>query len=167
MAFLALGTAVVIRYVYWRVTGTLPTLDDPVSFGLGVVLALAELYCVLILTVSLIVNVAPLAAAPPPALPEAELPTVDIFIPSYNESAEILGLTLAAARNLDYPAGRATVWLLDDGGTDQKCADPDPARAGAARARRADLQALCAALGVRYLTQARNAHARPATSTTA
>ncbi len=160
MAFLALGTAVVIRYAYWRVTGTLPTLDDPVSFGLGVVLALAELYCVLILTVSLIINVAPLARGAAPVLPEADLPTVDIFIPSYNESAEILGLTLAAARNLDYPAGRATVWLLDDGGTDQKCADPDPARAGAARARRAALQALCAGLGVRYLTRARNAHAK-------
>ncbi len=71
MAFLALGTAVVIRYAYWRVTGTLPTLDDPVSFGLGVVLALAELYCVLILTVSLIINVAPLARGAAPVLPES------------------------------------------------------------------------------------------------
>ncbi|WP_267426897.1 UDP-forming cellulose synthase catalytic subunit [Methylobacterium sp. GC_Met_2] len=160
MLFLALGTTVVIRYVYWRLTGTLPALDDPVSFGLGVVLALAELYCVLILTVSLIINVEPLARGAAPTLPEAELPTVDIFIPSYNESVEILGVTLAAARNLDYPAGRACVWLLDDGGTDQKCADADPARAETARSRRAELQALCAALGARYLTRARNEHAK-------
>nr|WP_279602027.1 UDP-forming cellulose synthase catalytic subunit [Methylobacterium sp. E-005] len=160
MAFLALGTTVVIRYVYWRLTGTLPALDDPVSFGLGVVLALAELYCVLILTVSLIINVEPLARGAAPVLPEAELPTVDIFIPSYNESAEILGVTLAAARNLDYPAGRATVWLLDDGGTDQKCADADPARAEAARTRRTELQALCTALGAHYLTRTCNEHAK-------
>lgn len=159
-AFLALGTTVVIRYVYWRLTGTLPALDDPVSFGLGVVLALAELYCVLILTVSLIINAEPLTRGAAPALPEADLPTVDVFIPSYNESAEILGVTLAAARNLDYPAGRATVWLLDDGGTDQKCADADLAKAAAARARRAELQALCEALGARYLTRARNEHAK-------
>ena len=160
MAFLALGTLVVIRYVYWRLAGTLPSLDDPVSFGLGLVLALAELYCVLILTVSLIINAEPLARADAPALADLDLPTVDIFIPSYNESAEILGVTLAAALNLDYPAGRATVWLLDDGGTDQKCADADPAKAAAARARRVELQALCDALGARYLTRARNQHAK-------
>ncbi|MDP4023016.1 UDP-forming cellulose synthase catalytic subunit [Methylobacterium sp. NEAU 140] len=160
MAFLALGSLVVIRYVYWRFTGTLPSLDDPVGFALGLVLAMAELYCVLILTVSLIVSADPLTRAAAPALPEADLPTVDVFIPSYNESAEILSLTVAAARNLDYPADRVTVWLLDDGGTDQKCADPDPARAAAARARRAELQALCAQLGARYLTRARNEHAK-------
>ena len=160
MAFLTLGTSVVIRYVYWRLTGTLPNLDDPVSFSLGLVLALAELYCVLILTVSLIINAEPLARSAAPALPDADSPTVDIFIPTYNESTEILSLTLAAAKNLDYPETRFTVWLLDDGGTDQKCADADPAKAGAAAARRAELQALCARLGARYLTRARNQHAK-------
>lgn len=160
MAFLALGTLVVIRYVYWRLTGTLPGLDDPVSFGLGLVLALAELYCVLILTVSLIINAEPLARGAAPALPDADLPSVDVFIPSYNESAEILSLTVAAARNLDYPDDRVTVWLLDDGGTDQKCADADPEKAHAARARRAELRSLCGQLGARYLTRARNEHAK-------
>ena len=160
MAFLALGTLVVIRYVYWRLTTTLPGIDDPVSFGLGLVLLAAELYCVLILTVSLIINVAPLVRAAAPVQDDADLPTVDIFVPSYNEGTEILAVTLAAARNLDYPQGRATVWLLDDGGTDQKCADADPAKAAAARARRVELQALCADLGIRYLTRARNEHAK-------
>ncbi|WP_183508389.1 UDP-forming cellulose synthase catalytic subunit [Methylobacterium brachythecii] len=160
MAFLALGSLVVVRYVYWRLSGTLPGLDDPVSFGLGVILASAELYCVLILSVSLIINAEPLERAAAPSLSDEALPTVDVFIPSYNESTQILAVTLAAALNLDYPASKIAVWLLDDGGTDQKCADADPAKSAAARGRRAELQALCRDLGARYLTRARNEHAK-------
>ncbi|HEY8581002.1 MAG TPA: glycosyltransferase family 2 protein, partial [Beijerinckiaceae bacterium] len=51
-------------------------------------------------------------------------------------------------------------WLLDDGGTDQKCSDSNPEKAQAARDRRASLQALCAQLGARYQTRARNLHAK-------
>ncbi|NGM36712.1 UDP-forming cellulose synthase catalytic subunit [Methylobacterium sp. DB0501] len=158
LAFLALGTLVVIRYVYWRLTGTLPSLDDPVGLGFGLLLLGAELYCVLILAISLVVTADPLVREQAP-LP-AELPAVDVLVPSYNEPTAILAVTLAAALNLDYPADRLTVWLLDDGGTDQRCADPDPAKAAAAQGRRAELQALCAGLGARYLTRARNAHAK-------
>ncbi|WP_163283990.1 glycosyltransferase, partial [Enterobacter hormaechei] len=81
-------------------------------------------------------------------------------VPSYNEDAAILAMTLAAARQMNYPPEKLTVWLLDDGGTDQKCADSDPEKARAAQARRVELQALCADLGVRYLTRPRNLHAK-------
>ena len=30
-------------------------------------------------------------------------------------------MTVIAAVDLDYPKDKLTVWLLDDGGTDQKC----------------------------------------------
>ena len=159
-AFITLGSFVVLRYAYWRVTSTLPSPADPVDFAFGLVLLAAEAYCVLILAISLIVNADPLTRpAPPPPEPETA-PAVDVFIPSYNESASILAVTLAAALRMDYPPGKLTVWLLDDGGTDQKCADPDPARAAAARARRRALQALCRDLGARYLTRSRNTHAK-------
>ncbi|WP_298952752.1 UDP-forming cellulose synthase catalytic subunit [uncultured Methylobacterium sp.] len=158
--FLALGSLVVLRYLYWRLTSTLPPVQDPVGFGFGVLLLIAELYCVFILFVSLIINADPLDRAPPYQAPEDELPSVDIFVPSYNEDASILIPTLAAARALDYPADKVTVWLLDDGGTDQKCNDPDPLKAEAARERRASLQRLAADLGCRYLTRARNLHAK-------
>jgi len=164
--FLALGSLVVLRYMFWRVTNTLPSVGDPVSFGFGLLLLLGELYCVFILFVSLTINADPLRRAPPPmaAADDAEaldaLPTVDIFVPSYNEDAGILSVTLAAARLIDYPADKLTVWLLDDGGTDQKCADPDPAKAQAAMRRRMELQALAASLGVEYRTRARNQHAK-------
>lgn len=158
--FLAMGSLVVLRYILWRVTDTLPSPGDPVSFGFGLLLLVGELYCVFILFVSLIINAEPLRRRPPPAAAAADLPAVDVFVPSYNEDAAILAMTLAAARQMNYPPDKLTVWLLDDGGTDQKCADPTPEKAAAARARRAELQALCADLGCRYLTRARNEHAK-------
>lgn len=158
--FLAVGSLVVLRYLYWRLSSTLPPTSDPVGFAAGVILALAEVYCFYILMISLIVNADPLTRALVPAGDDAELPTVDIFVPSYNEDRHILATTLAAARSLDYPADKLTVWLLDDGGTDQKCADADAGKAQEARARRADLQALCDELGASYLTRRRNLHAK-------
>ncbi len=158
--FLALGSLVVLRYILWRLTDTLPSPGDPVSFGFGLLLLLGELYCVFILFVSLIINADPLRRRPPPVADAAALPTVDVFVPSYNEDTAILAMTLAAARQMNYPPEKLTVWLLDDGGTDQKCADPNPEKAAAARDRRRDLQALCAELGARYLTRARNEHAK-------
>ncbi|GMA77787.1 hypothetical protein GCM10025880_42040 [Methylorubrum aminovorans] len=64
--FLALGSLVVLRYILWRVTDTLPSPGDPVSFGFGLLLLLGELYCVFILFVSLIINADPLKRRPPP-----------------------------------------------------------------------------------------------------
>ncbi|MEA1833185.1 UDP-forming cellulose synthase catalytic subunit [Methylobacterium durans] len=158
--FLAMGSLVVLRYILWRVTNTLPSPGDPVSFGFGLLLLLGELYCVFILFVSLIINADPLRRRPPLQQRAAELPTVDVFVPSYNEDASILAMTLAAARQMNYPPEKLTVWLLDDGGTDQKCADADRGKAEAAQGRRAELQALCAELGARYLTRERNLHAK-------
>jgi cellulose synthase (UDP-forming) len=158
--FLALGSLVVIRYVAWRVTSTLPSPDQPVSFALGLLLLMAEAYCVLILVISLIINADPLERPPLPRDDDAALPTVDVFIPSYNEDETILATTIAAAWSMDYPQEKLTVWLLDDGGTDQKIGDRDPRKAETARARRASLQALCESLGARYLTRARNEHAK-------
>ena len=36
MVFLALGTGVVIRYLYWRTTSTLPPVNDTASFVCGI-----------------------------------------------------------------------------------------------------------------------------------
>ncbi len=56
---------------------------------------------------------------------------------------------------MDYPKEKLNVWLLDDGGTDQKCNDKNPAKAEAAKLRRASLQELCKRLGAHYLTRAK------------
>jgi len=159
-AFLAIGSFVVIRYMYWRLTNTLPPASDPLGFGIGLVVLTAEIYCVLILSISLTINADPLIRPPLPRDPDESLPTVDVFVPSYNEDEYILATTIAAAKSMDYPADKLTVWLLDDGGTDQKCADKNQQKADAARQRRASLQKLCVQLGAVYLTRKKNEHAK-------
>lgn len=158
--FLAFASFNVIRYVYWRVTTTLPPSSDTIGFGFGMVLLAAELYCVLILVISLIVNADPVRRQPLSRRRDEDLPVVDVFVPTYNEDEYILATTVAAAKSMDYPKDKLNVWLLDDGGSDQKCADKDPVKAESAKARRASLTELCARLGANYLTRARNEHAK-------
>jgi cellulose synthase (UDP-forming) len=73
------------------------------------------------------------------ALPPEQLPTVDVFIPTYNEPIDVLEKTIIGAMCLDYP--RAKIWVLDDG-------------------RREWLKEFCEAKGVGYLTRPDNAHAK-------
>ncbi|MCB1487514.1 MAG: glycosyltransferase, partial [Bauldia sp.] len=155
---LSLGIAIVLRYVYWRSTETIPPINQPENFVPGVLLFGAELYNVFMLFLSLFVVAKPLPSrvAPKPK----KLPTVDIFVPTYNEDAGLLATTLAAAKGLDYPADKLTIWLLDDGGTDQKCNSDNVEEAVTAQQRRAQLQKLCRDLEVNYLTRARNEHAK-------
>ena len=108
----------------------------------------------------MIVGADPVKRKQQPRSPDEELPVVDVFIPTYNEDEYILATTIAAARSMDYPKDKLNVWLLDDGGSDQKCNDKDPVKAESARHRRASLQALCAQMGAIYQTRARNEHAK-------
>ena len=49
---LAFGTAIVMRYVYWRTTNTLPPVNQPENFIPGLLLYLAEMYSVCLLYTS-------------------------------------------------------------------------------------------------------------------
>ncbi|TCR67487.1 UDP-forming cellulose synthase catalytic subunit [Bosea sp. BK604] len=157
---LGLGTAVVLRYLYWRTTSTLPPVNQIEDFIPGLILYLAELYNIGMLFLSLFVVAMPHPPRKAPPIDQENAPTVDVFVPSYNEDAELLATTLSAALAMDYPAGRMQVYLLDDGGTDEKCASDNYLSAKAARERRAQLQELCTGLGVTYLTRARNLSAK-------
>jgi cellulose synthase (UDP-forming) len=117
---LAFGTAMVLRYVYWRTTSTLPPVSQLENFIPGLLLYLAEMYSVFMLFLSLFIVARPLPPRPSLQPDETDLPHVDVFVPSYNEEPRLLADTIAAAISMDYPADRLTVWLLDDGGTVQK-----------------------------------------------
>ena len=151
---------VVLRYLYWRTTSTLPPAADWTNFVPGVLLYGAEVFCILMMFLSLFVVIDPLDRRSPRLPADDRLPGVDVLVPSYNESADLLATTLAAAKAMDYPADRLTVYLLDDGGTDEKCASADPIAAAAARQRRAELERICAELGVVYHARAVNRHAK-------
>ncbi len=158
--FLALGSVVVLRYAYWRTTSTLPPMSDLWSFVPGVLLYCAEMYSIVMLAISLFVVSDPKPRAKPPAIDPASAPRVDVLVPSYNESSDILALTLSAAKAMDYPAGRLTVTLLDDGATAEKLHSSDRTVAAAAKIRAAELKALCKKLGVDYHARERNVHAK-------
>jgi len=160
MIALALGTAIVLRYVYWRTTSTIPPITQLEDFIPGFMLYIAEMYSVFMLFLSLFVVSSPMPERTSPALDMDNLPTVDIFIPTYNEDPHLLASTASAALSIDYPADKFQVWLLDDGGTDQKCEQEDTAKALEAQQRRAQLQEICAGLGCHYLTRPRNEHAK-------
>jgi cellulose synthase (UDP-forming) len=67
------------------------------------------------------------------------LPSVDVYIATYDEQLEVLEKTIVGALCLDYPNFK--VWVLDDG-------------------RRPWLKEFCEAKGVGYITRPDNAHAK-------
>ncbi len=148
-----------LRYFAWRISETI-VFFDPFSFAACLLLLLAEIHGLAMMLLGLFVNVSPITRALDPRPLDAADPRVDVLIPSYNEGTEMLAVTICAATQIDYPAGRLQVHLLDDGGTDGKCADANPAKAAAACARRAELQALCARFGATYRTRLGNDHAK-------
>ncbi|GGB26008.1 cellulose synthase catalytic subunit (UDP-forming) [Tistrella bauzanensis] len=156
-----IGAFVVARYLAWRTLSTLPPTDDLLAFIPGIILYGAEIYAIVMFFVNNFVVIDPVTRKSPP-LPEAaeDLPSIDVFVPSYNEDDALIETTLIGARRMWYPAERVTVYLLDDGGTDAKRHSADPQEAMRARERHERLQAMCSRLGVRYLTRENNAHAK-------
>jgi cellulose synthase (UDP-forming) len=114
----------------------------------------------MMLGLSLFVVASPLPPRAARPLSGDNPPTVDVFIPTYNEDAGLLANTIAAAKGMDYPADRIKVWLLDDGGTLQKRNSDKVAEAYAAERRHQELKQLCLDLDVTYLTRERNEHAK-------
>lgn len=157
---LAFGTAIVLRYVYWRTSYTIPPVNQLENFIPGLLLYLAEMYNVAMLMLSLFIVATPLPPRTTRASETKNFPSVDVFVPSYNEDTNLLANTLASAKAMDYPADKLKVWLLDDGGTLQKRNSTKILESQAAIARHDELKRLCADLDVEYLTRDRNEHAK-------
>ncbi|MBK1636003.1 UDP-forming cellulose synthase catalytic subunit [Rhodovulum adriaticum] len=160
VALLAVASVVVLRYWVWRLAETLPGPEDPFSLAAALVLFGVETYAIAVFFLNSLITADPCRRGLPPRVAEDDLPTVDVLVPSYNEPTEMLSATLSAAKHIIYPQDKLTVVLCDDGGTDQRCNHADLELAKASRQRRADLQKLCADLGVVYSTRARNEHAK-------
>ncbi|MEM7565880.1 MAG: UDP-forming cellulose synthase catalytic subunit [Pseudomonadota bacterium] len=159
--FLVIAGAIVLRYAYWRITSTLPPVVEPIDFGFGLALVIAELYAAAMLVLNVFVVSDP-ATRPDERLrgaPES-WPRVDVLVPSYNEDLDIVGTTLAAAKNMDYPADKLRVLLLDDGATEARLKSDDPVVRARAEARRDEMRAFAEELGVDYVARRENAHAK-------
>ena len=110
-----LSCVVSLRYLHWRVVDTL----EPDTFWQGffmIGLALAEAYAVLSLLLGYFQTLWPLERRPAPMPEDSDTwPTVDVYIPTYNEDLEIVRPTVLAALAMDWPPEKMRVWILDDG----------------------------------------------------
>ncbi|MEL6946377.1 MAG: cellulose synthase catalytic subunit (UDP-forming), partial [Pseudomonadota bacterium] len=84
--FLAVAATIVFRYMYWRLTSTIPPMSEPVDFAFGTLLFMAEFYSVAMLAISFFIVSDPIEREDAPLLGNPEsYPTVDVFVPSYND----------------------------------------------------------------------------------
>lgn len=141
LTMIALAMVVSSRYAWWRVTHTLQ-FDSLLEAFLGIGLLVAELYAFIVLVLGFFQVLWPLERKPVP-LPSdrAQWPSVDVFIPTYNESLDVVRTTIMAALELDWPDEKLNVYVLDDG-------------------RREAFRDFCAQIGCGYLIRDNNAHAK-------
>ena len=129
------------RYIWWRLTQTLE-LRGTASIILGMGLVAAEAYTWLIMLLGYVQNAWPLQRRPQPLPADVRLwPSVDVYVPSYNESLEVVKPTLLAAMSLDWPRDKLNIYLLDDG-------------------RRDSFRRYAAECGAHYVVRSGNAHAK-------
>ncbi|MDR5828642.1 UDP-forming cellulose synthase catalytic subunit [Caballeronia sp. LP006] len=158
--FLLCSAFLSMRYVCWRTTSTLGY-NGFADFILMMMMYGAELYGIVLTLGGLFVNSRALERPGVPLNRSAgPLPTVDVYVPSYNEPPEMLEITLRAALDMRYDRERVNVYLLDDGGTEQKRTQTDPVKAAAAQERALTLSLLAARHGAQYLSRERNEHAK-------
>ncbi|KQO26745.1 cellulose synthase [Acidovorax sp. Leaf76] len=141
LAMIVLSISASSRYIYWRFTDTIGFTNwVDAAFGYGLVLA--ELYAFAVLLIGYLQTAWPLQRRPVPMPADVSTwPSVDVFIPSYNEPLEVVRQTVFSAMSLDWPQDRLHVYVLDDG-------------------RRQDFREFCEELGVGYIIRDNNHHAK-------
>ncbi|MFM9922976.1 UDP-forming cellulose synthase catalytic subunit [Variovorax sp. H27-G14] len=141
LVLIFLSVVVSSRYTYWRVTETM-FMDNPVDLMLGIGLLMAEVYAFIVLLLGYIQTAWPLERKPVP-LPEdpAEWPTIDLFIPTYNEALSVVRSTVLAAQSIDWPRDKIKIFVLDDG-------------------RREEFRVFCEDVGVTHVVRDNNRHAK-------
>ena len=137
----ALSLGVSLRYIIWRITQTLD-FNTTLELIMGAILALAELYAITVLVLGYIQNLWPLERKPMPLPEDPETwPTVDVYIPTYNEPMSIVRATILGAMNIDWPPDKINVYLLDDG-------------------KREEFRVFAQQCGIGYITRTNNSHAK-------
>ncbi len=156
--FLLISLYLSMRYMWWRAFETLIYTGVADFLGMSI-LFLAEVYSLIVYFLQIFVNFWPLNRdrAPLP-VDRARWPTVDIFIPTYSESEDIVRLTALAATQIDYPRDKLQIYVLDDGGTLARRNDPE--KSDEAWKRRYQLKEMARQLGVEYLSRESNRSAK-------
>ena len=141
LAMIVLSISASSRYIYWRFTDTIG-FTHWMDAALGYGLVLAELYAFAVLLIGYFQTAWPLQRRPVPMPADVSTwPSVDVFIPTYNEPLKVVRQTVFSAMSLDWPKDRLHVYVLDDG-------------------RRTEFREFCEELGVGYLIRDNNHHAK-------
>ncbi|KWW37574.1 cellulose synthase (UDP-forming) [Cupriavidus metallidurans] len=141
ITMIAVSMLMAVRYIWWRSTQTLQFATTTEAV-IGYLLYAAECYTWLVLALSYLQTAWPLHRKPKPLPADSSLwPTVDVFIPTYNESLAVVQPTVYAARSMDWPPDKLRVYILDDG-------------------HRPAMREFAEAAGVGYITRDNNRHAK-------
>lgn len=141
LAMIMLSVIASLRYMYWRLTSSLG-FENPLDMLFGYGLVLAELYALLVLLLGYVQTAWPLQRKPHPLPRDSGLwPSVDVYIPTYNEPLDIIKLTAFAAQAIDWPRDKLNVYVLDDG-------------------RRDEFRLFCESVGIGYIVRPDNNHAK-------
>ena len=137
-----------MRYAIWRWSSSITYLNnsgwhvDLIGLIFALMLLSAETYSVIILLLGYFQSSRPLRRKPVPMPADIDTwPSVDVFIPTYNESLEVVRPTVLAAMEMDWPHDRVNLFILDDG-------------------RREEFRRFAEECGAGYLTRTDNAHAK-------
>ena len=148
LALMMLSMFCTFRYGYWRISQVVRFFHDPANhpgaldaFFIFCLLG-AEAYAFVILFLGYFQTIWPLRRAPV-ALPDnpGEWPHIDVLIPTYNEPLDVVRYTALGALNMDWPAEKLHVYLLDDG-------------------RRPEFEQFAHDAGIGYRTRPDNKHAK-------
>jgi len=136
------------RYGFWRISTVIKFFIDPGTNWTALdaffiwLLVLAEVYAFTILFLGYLQTMWPLRRTPVPLPEDTELwPEVDLLIPTYNEPLSVVKYTALAAMNIDWPADKLNVYILDDG-------------------KREEFRAFAEDAGIGYMTRDDNKHAK-------
>ena len=138
------------RYGFWRISTVVNFFTDPGNKQIWTpldaffiwLLVFAEAYAFFILFLGYLQTVWPLRRTPVPLPEDTEMwPEVDLLIPTYNEPLNVVRYTALAAMNIDWPADKLNVYILDDG-------------------KREEFRAFAEEAGIGYMTRDDNAHAK-------
>lgn len=107
------------RYIWWRYTETINP-NGYLSVVFTWLLLLAETYAFIVMLLGYF-QVCWVLDRKPVSMPDDETvwPSVDIFIPTYNEPLDVVKPTVYASLTMDWPKEKLHVHILDDGSREE------------------------------------------------